>query len=74
MKAIERRISVLESKSIESEQAIEARKNREFLSTLTDEELYRLHDICAKTQGWRLPLTDVKAEFLDILRAKYEVS
>lgn len=53
---------------------IEARKHREFLSKLIDEELDRLHDACARTQEWKLPLTDVEAEFLDMLRAKYAFS
>lgn len=74
MRLIERRISALESKSTESERAIEARKHREFLSKLTDEELSSLHDACERTQEWKLPLTDEEAEFLDMLRAKYAVS
>lgn len=53
--------------------AIEARKHREFLSKLTDEELDRLHDACERTQEWKLPLTDEEAKFLDMLRAKYAI-
>lgn len=67
MKSIERRISALESKSMESEQAIEAQMHREFLSKLTNGELHRLEAACIRTREWKLPLTDEEAEFLDML-------
>jgi hypothetical protein len=53
--------------------AAEARKRREILSRLTYEELCQLETVCIRTEEWKLPLTDVEAEFLDMLRAKYTI-
>ena len=66
----ERRLDALEPDIA----AIEARKYREFISKLTDEELNRLHDAYERTPERKLPLTEEDAGFLDMLRAKYAIS
>ena len=64
---LNRRLAVLESKCPD----IDRQDNRSILAMLTDEELYRLEDVCLRTDEWQLPLTEEEVLFIEDLRRKY---
>ncbi len=62
------------ARRLESLEALRSPENgqpREFLGKLTDNELYRLKEICIRTRNWELKPTDEEESFILNLGVKY---